>query len=497
MRQKNRIVWKLNSVVIAIASVMIALSTVAEYFIGASPSFAAHRSLYTLLLVVLVIVASTILLRVLMRRLLEEPIDELIAGARRIGEGDLAFRFAPQRDDEIGEIEQAIDRMTGKIREHQEDVHDALEYLEGIIEGSADIIITVTPFGLIARFNRGAEQALGYRREEIQGKHVETLFARQEDRKKALSLLEHGDNVRNFATDLITKSGEVRNVLLTVTRLRDREGNPIGTFGIAKDITEERRLLRQVIQAKKFAAIGQAVTGIQHAVKNMLNALQGGAYLVKSGMRNNKRKRLREGWAMVEEGIDRISSLSRSLLNYVKEWRPEYEQVDVGALAGKVRDVVKQSAADKGIKVSADVAAGLPIVACDSKLIHMALMDIVSNAIDACQWKDYLGGEAPEVRMRVHADEEGKLCTIEVSDNGCGMSEEIRRNIFTPFFSTKKKWGTGLGLALTVRVIDMHGGTIAVDSEPDKGATFRVVLPVQRPDEGKEVIDGQESPDHR
>jgi len=131
---------------------------------------------------------------------------------------------------------------------------------------------------------------------------------------------------------------------------------------------------------------------------------------------------------------------------------------------------------------------GLPAVLCDPKLIHMAVTDILVNAIDACAWKDYRSGESPEVVLEGSFREGGQFVVIEVRDNGCGMNEEIRRNIFTPFFSTKKTQGTGLGLALTSRIISMHRGKISVESEPDRGTTFCVYLPVDGPIENSETM---------
>jgi len=464
----------------------------ADYSLSLVDAPSASRNLYMILAMVLTVLASTAALWLMFRRILGRPINDLIAGTRRLAEGDLNFRFPAERGDEIGELEASFNTMTASICEHQSELRNAMEYLEGVIETSADIIITVTPRRVIQTFNRGAERALGYRRDEVEGKRIEILFADPKDRDRAINELQYSDNVRNFQTNFLTKDGAVRNVLLTLSRLRDAAGNPIGTFGISKDITEEKKLLREVIQNKKFAAIGQAVTGIQHAIKNMLNALKGGAYLVKNGMKTDNRERLEDGWAMVEEGIERMAGLSQNMLNYAKDWKPDFEEADIKHLLSKVHEVVGRTAADSGIEVKADLPEALAPVRCDPKLIHMAIMDIVSNAIDACTWKDYGAGESPLVVVRVPPEVTPGFITIEICDNGCGMRADVVKNVFTPFFSTKKKWGTGLGLALTLRVINVHGGTIKVESKPNEGTTFRVVLPVRGPENNKETVDGQD-----
>lgn len=424
-------------------------------------------------------------------RWLARPIGRLIAGADCIAANQRDFRFDQERDDEIGILQASFNRMMDTIESHQEQLRSAKEYLEGIVENSADIIITVDLDGRIRTLNRGAEQALGYGRDELIGAPVDVLFADPRERDIAIDRLNGTDNVKNYETRFLGKDGQVRNVLLTLSRLRDRHGNPIGTFGISKDITQEKQLQRQLVQSKKFAAIGQAVTGIQHAIKNMLGSLTGGAYLVRIGLTKDNRQRIEEGWAMIEEGTRRISELSHNMLNYARDWHPEYQRVDVGELIAKIYQLNHQSAAAQGVTLRWETEDGLPAVWCDPKLIQMATTDLVVNAIDACTWKDYGEDEDPEVVIGCLRDASGTFALIEVRDNGCGMTEEIRKSIFTPFFSTKKNRGTGLGLALTARIIDVHNGKVTVESEPDRGTTFRIHLPIDGSQNSREATDGQ------
>ena len=375
----------------------------------------------------------------------------------------------------------------------QDELRDAKEYLEGIIENSADIIITASPDGLIETFNRGAEEALGYSRAEVIGTHVETLFADPRERDAALARLQNANSVKNYEARLLTKDGRVRNVLLTLSRLRDAEGVPIGTMGISKDITEEKRLQRELIQSQKFAAIGQAVTGIQHAIKNMLNALKGGAYMVRVGIAKDNRQHVEEGWVMVEEGIERIRSLSHNMLNFAKEWKLDLHREDLNDLVASICESNRQTAADRGVTMRHVTSEGLPAVLCDSKLIHMAATDIVVNAIDACTSRQYQDGETPEVVLENSMEEGGNFFVIRVRDNGCGMTGETRQDIFTPFFSTKQTMGAGLGLAVTARIIRLHEGEIVVESEPDRGTTFQIRIPKDGPGKTQEADDGQAS----
>jgi signal transduction histidine kinase len=123
----------------------------------------------------------------------------------------------------------------------------------------------------------------------------------------------------------------------------------------------------------------------------------------------------------------------------------------------------------------------------------MTLMDFVTNALDACDKKDYIGPEGPEVVLEVSQTKHGRAAVIEIMDNGEGMTEDVKKNVFTPFFSTKGKWGTGLGLALSLRIIKLHHGRIAVESKLGEGSVFRITLPVGGPGAEQGEQDGQES----
>jgi PAS domain S-box-containing protein len=379
----------------------------------------------------------------------------------------------------IGTI--GISKDISQEKKLQDELRQAKEYLEGMVENSADIIITVSPEGFIQTFNRGAEEALGYPRREAIGRPIEELYADPRDRHRIADMLRRAGHVTNHETALLTKDGEVRNVLLTLSHLRDPEGNVLGTIGISKDVTGEKRLQRQLMQSQKSAAIGQAVTAIQHAIKNMLMSLKGGSYLVRVGLGKDNRDQIEEGRGMIEEGIERIKGLSLNMLDLARDWRPDLESVDVSDMVVSICESNRQQAADRGVTLRHEVPEGLPSVTCDPKLIHMATTDIVVNAFDACTWKEYPDGENAEVVLRCSLIDDGNFFVIEVGDNGCGMTEEIRRHIFTPFFSTKKTLGTGLGLAVTARIITAHEGKIGVESEPDRGTTFRIQLPKDGP----------------
>jgi PAS domain S-box-containing protein len=425
------------------------------------------------------ILLGAMALWIMFKQSLDKPIRYMISGIRAIAGDDLSFRFKTDRKDEFGQVEKSFNQMAARIEAQQTELRDAGEYLEGVVENSADFIITVSPEGVIEMVNRGAEQGLGYQREELIGKPIDLLFADPRERDTAIARLEDQASVTNYETRFITKDKAIRHVLLTLSRLRDREGNAIGTIGISKDITNEKDLKNLLLQSEAAAAIGQAVTAIQHGIKNMLNTLTGGSYLMRHGMTKNNKERMEEGIEMIDDGIATISDLSANMLKYAKTWAIEPEATDLAQMVVGICRAIEQSVADKQLTVQCKIADDLPLVSCDARLTRMALMDIATNALDACHWMSYRDGETAKVEFNVYLEAERESIVVEVRDNGMGMTEEIKTNIFTPFFSTKEKLGTGLGLALTARVVKLHGGEIEVESEPERGSLFRITLPIR------------------
>jgi signal transduction histidine kinase len=282
-----------------------------------------------------------------------------------------------------------------------------------------------------------------------------------------------------------------------LSRLRDRDGNAIGTIGISKDITTEKKLKDLLAQAQTAASIGQAATAIQHAIKNMLNTLTGGSYLVRHGTAKKDQERIEEGIAMIDEGISTIGGLSLNLLKYAKKWTLEVEAIELTLLIEDVCKAVKQTARDEGVRIRRNIPGQLPLVSCDSQLLRMALMDLATNALDACFLKCYKDTETPEVLFSAYLEKGGNLVVVEVEDNGAGMDEATKANVFAPFFTTKGESGTGLGLALTSRIVKLHGGEIEVESELGEGSRFRMTLPVTGVNTNEGAEDGQEGLDRR
>jgi signal transduction histidine kinase len=237
------------------------------------------------------------------------------------------------------------------------------------------------------------------------------------------------------------------------------------------------QLTRAAVDAARLAAVGQAVAGVAHSMKNLLYGLQGGLYVFRKDLKKTNAEIPMRGLEMIERNFGRLFSLVREMLSYTKEHKPEYGTADPNEILRSVVELMRPAAQERGVRLSVEPQAVSGTVELDKDGIHHCVLNLVSNAIDACEEE----GAAVSVSAR---DVGSDWIVIQVSDQGCGMDEKSRRCLFQPFFSSKGSKGTGLGLSVTRKIVHEHGGRIEVDSEEGKGSTFRIILPRIPPSSG-------------
>jgi signal transduction histidine kinase len=248
-----------------------------------------------------------------------------------------------------------------------------------------------------------------------------------------------------------------------------------GTALIAQDLRDLKRLEFEKMEAERLAAVGQTVAGLAHGIKNILTGLEGGMYVTSSGLKRGDEGRVRQGWEMLERNMGRISDLARSLLAFSRGEALDCRETSPGIVVRDVVELYRDGARQQGIELSAKVDDGVAPAWMDPEALHSCLANLVSNAVDAC----LVSGNS-SCRVEVRVREEKEVLIIEVADTGCGMDYEIKQKAFTSFFTTKERGGTGLGLLLTRKIVQQHGGSITLDTEPGEGTTFRLKFPRNR-----------------
>lgn len=236
---------------------------------------------------------------------------------------------------------------------------------------------------------------------------------------------------------------------------------------------QNAKLYQQGLQAERLAAIGETTAALSHSIKNILQALRGGADVVEMGIKNNNVPQLGKGWRVVDRNLEKIYNLTMNLLAYSKEREPRLELINPKKLLDECVELIATAANDKGVMVVADVDKDHPAVPLDPDGMHQVVMNLLSNALDAVTPQEGL------IRIVCHYQAEERQTVIEVIDNGSGIPEPMMKHMFELFHSTKGNRGTGLGLAVARKIVEEHEGSISVQSRVGEGTTFTLRLPVE------------------
>jgi len=239
---------------------------------------------------------------------------------------------------------------------------------------------------------------------------------------------------------------------------------------------EETRYHKALLQAERLAAVGQTVAALSHHIKNILQGLQTGGDIVSRGLADGDLPYVHQGWKIVEKNQRKSQDLVKDMLSYSKEREPVVEDTDLNAVAREVIELLQARAAERNVKLVARLDDSLPLCQADREGIHRALLNLVGNALDAVEG-------APQARVTVASGREpdGEWLRLLVRDNGPGIPPEKQADIFRPFVSTKGAKGTGLGLAVSRKILREHGGDIVVQSQVNVGSKFTLRLPVKSP----------------
>ena len=237
---------------------------------------------------------------------------------------------------------------------------------------------------------------------------------------------------------------------------------------------EDTTYYSAMVQSERLAATGQAIATLSHHIKNILQGIRGGSYLVEMGLENDDLGVLRKGWDIVRRNQDKISSLVMDMLTFSKEREPDPLPTDLAALIDDIVETVQQRAAESGATIHWQPPADLPLLLFDPSGMARAVLNVVTNALDAVE-----GREQAAVTVVAAADRDAGVARITITDNGAGMSPEMLADIFTLFVSTKGSKGTGLGLTVSRKILREHGGDIRASSRLGEGSTFVLEFPLE------------------
>jgi len=396
---------------------------------------------------------------------------------------DEVLSVAIQRAQEKRAMKQQIREYTEnlelKVQQATVEVQRKSNFLAKLIRSSNDGIIATDKEMNVVIYNPGAERIFGYPRSEVLDHYKITellpdngapIFQQSSSRKRI------GDEMAHMEIMVQAKNHTMMPVLFYAAPLFENK-EMVGTVSFFQDLREIKRLEKELVHAERLAAIGQTVAGVAHGVKNILHGFKGGSYLVDIGINKGNDEKLRQGWDMIQRNISRTSDLVMDLLSYSKDREPELELCDPNAIIEDVCEVMQDTASENNVLLVTQLDASIRSVIMDPHTIHQCLTNLISNAIDACLF-DQDTTKKWQVTVQSAIEDQHRL-RISIIDNGVGMSKAVQDRLFTSFFSTKGHRGTGLGLLVTRKAVEAHGGTIGVQSREGEGTVFILRLPFQ------------------
>lgn len=274
---------------------------------------------------------------------------------------------------------------------------------------------------------------------------------------------------------------------------------------------EDTNYYSAMVRSERLAAMGQTIATLSHHIKNILQGIRGGSYLIEMGLTEHDEPLIRKGWDIVERNQKRISNMVLDMLTFSKEREPELSAADLNVMVADVVELQQLRAADKQIALIWEPAADLPPLIFDSEGLHRAVLNVLTNAIDAVEERlsaseaeiqertaspaaensDPLGQAEPinrepgRVIVKTELSADQSLARIAIADNGAGIDPDKIADIFNMFVSSKGSRGTGLGLPVSQKILQEHGGEIRVESEPGRGSRFILEFPAHTAEESK------------
>ncbi len=398
-------------------------------------------------------------------RRMTRSLDRLSASVRALSQGRLDewILVETKEKDEIGLLADSFNQMAENLRERIREIQATKRYLENLLENANDFIYTLALDGTFTYVNRKFEE-LGYAKGEFIGRPASAfLFASGDGRAE-------GSGREAFEARLQAKEGAERVVVVTTSPLKDNEGAVVGALGLAKDITERKELEQRLLRSEKLATIGEMAGAMAHEIRNPLGSIYTAVNLLSVAPERAIREEQLVLLKTIRDETMRLNRILTDFLRFARPRSPLFRPHDVNGLVEEVLEALRHDEAARGNVVYKELDPRLGPIEVDADQVKQVLWNVVLNSLQA------IGKDGNVVVATAREDGTAK---IRVRDNGRGIPGEELSRIFEPFQTTKGS-GMGLGLAIVQRIVEAHGGRIAIESEEGKGTLVEIHLPIRR-----------------
>jgi two-component system, NtrC family, nitrogen regulation sensor histidine kinase GlnL len=428
----------------------------------------------------------------LVARRISRPVQQLAEGAAAISRGELDLRFEPTTDDEIGRLAVAFNHMASQLRQQRtalesanhelrrrlEEVADLKTYTDNILASLTNGIVTVDLDGRVVTLNPAAEMLTGFFAGEVTGRYCTEVFDQTPELGEILmETIASRVATPGVAATLHRRNGRTVPVEISAAPLKGGEGKDLGVIAAIRDLSVVRELEGRLRRSDRLAALGSLAAGLAHEIKNPLTSLLTfSRHLTRRFDDEQFRAKFQ---SVVPHELERINGIVERLLELARPTPLSFSAVRLSALLERVVDLYADEMETRAVEVSRDYARELPVVWVDAEAIYQAFVNLVRNALDAMPSGGRLtlrvGWSDGDHVVRPGRYPQTRRVRVEIQDSGPGISAADSDRVFNPFFTTKVS-GTGLGLALTHKIVEDHGGSIDFRSGRAGGTVFRIVL---------------------
>jgi PAS domain S-box-containing protein len=432
----------------------------------------------------------------LVARRISRPVQQLAEGAAAISRGELDLRIEPTTDDEIGRLAVAFNDMAAELRRQRnaledanaelcrrlEELADLKTYTDNVLASLTNGIVTVDLDGRVVTLNPSAELMTGFFTGEVTGRYCTEVFAHTPELGEILmETIASRTAAPGLAATLRRRNGRTLPVEISAAPLKGGEGKDLGVIAVIRDLTVVRELEHRLRRSDRLAALGSLAAGLAHEIKNPLTSLLTfSRHLTRRFDDEQFRAKFQ---SVVPRELERINGIVEQLLELARPPRLHFVAMRLPPLLERAVELYAHEIESGRVEVTREYARDLPVLWVDPDAIHQALVNLLRNALDAMPsggrivlrtgWSD-----APHVtRPGRFTPGGGRRVRVEIEDSGVGIPAADADRVFNPFFTTKDG-GTGLGLALTHKIIEDHGGSIDFRGAPGGGTVFRIVLPL-------------------
>ncbi len=443
---------------------------------------ALHREILRIRLTILLLGVAGILggwlASLLFTRRITVPLRELVQATVRVAEGDYQSRPAAATGDEVGELAANFESMVARLREQRDALVANLDQIRRLQEFNDLVLLSITnglitlgAEGRIVNFNRKAEEILRTTAAEALGRTPAGLWGGENPLARLLEAkAAPGPGVSESELRWPRAPGDDRTLAVTLAPILRAGGPPLGLLCLFQDLTERRALEERIRRADRLAAVGTLASGLAHEIRNPLAAVRAFVQMLPDKYQSESfRARFDR---TVPRELDRVNGLLEDLLDLVRKPRMNLARVSVLDCLNPALEALEPEILRSGIRVEVERGEGEPHIEADPSYLQRAFGNILLNAVQAMPEGGTLG-----VRVSSSTSPQGRRETsVRITDSGFGIPRESLPHLFNPFYTSKEK-GTGLGLAVTHKIVEDLQGSISVDSERGEWTTFTLTFP--------------------